>query len=74
LPLAHYADVPFRLLVSEQFDRLVAPIEGRFRKEEVEGWLKAVGFDVVAVLPGLGWRAIGRHPAGDTDASEPGVN
>jgi len=63
LPLAHYTDVPFRMLVAEQFDRLVAPIEGRFRKRDVEGWLKDVGFDVVAVLPGLGWRAIGRRPA-----------
>ena len=62
LPLVHYADVPFRMVVSEQFDRLVAPIEGRFRREQVESWLRAVGFDVVAVLPGLGWRAIGRRP------------
>jgi len=61
LPLVHYADVPFRMVVSEQFDRLVAPIEGRFRKDEVERWLRDVGFEVVAVLPGLGWRAIGRR-------------
>ena len=51
-----------RAQTAEQFDRLVAPIEGRFRKEDVEGWLKDVGFEVVAVLPGLGWRAIGRRP------------
>jgi SAM-dependent methyltransferase len=63
LPLVHYADVPFRMLVSEQFDRLVAPIEGRFRRDQVEDWLRDVGFDVVAILPGLGWRAIGRRPA-----------
>lgn len=62
LPLVHYADVPFRMVVSEQFDRLVAPIEGRFSREDVEGWLRDVGFEVVAVLPGLGWRAIGRRP------------
>lgn len=62
LPLVHYADVPFRMVVSEQFDRLVAPIEGRFGRAEVEGWLRDVGFEVVAVLPGLGWRAIGRRP------------
>jgi SAM-dependent methyltransferase len=62
LPLVHYADVPFRMVVSEQFDRLVAPIEGRFSRDDVEGWLQDVGFDVVAVLPGLGWRAIGRRP------------
>jgi SAM-dependent methyltransferase len=63
LPLVHYSDVPFRMVVSEQFDRLVAPIEGRFSREEVEGWLRDVGFDVIAILPGLGWRAIGRRPA-----------
>jgi hypothetical protein len=28
------------MVVSEQFDRLVAPIEGRFRRDEVEGWLR----------------------------------
>ena len=62
LPLVHYSDVPFRMLVSEQFDRLVAPIEGRFRRDEVEAWLREAGLEVVAVLPGLGWRAIGRKP------------
>jgi SAM-dependent methyltransferase len=63
LPLVHYTDVPFRMVVSEQFDRLVAPIEGRFTREDVEGWLRDVGFEVVAILPGLGWRVIGRRPA-----------
>ena len=63
LPLVHYTDVPFRMVVSEQFDRLVAPIEGRFSKQDVAGWLCDVGFEVVAILPGLGWRAIGRRPA-----------
>jgi SAM-dependent methyltransferase len=60
LPLIHYADVPFRMLVSEQFDRLVAPIEGRYSREEVVRWLLEAGLDVEAILPGLGWRAIGR--------------
>jgi len=62
LPLTQYTDVPFRMVVSEQFDRLVAPIEGRFRRDEVERWLTDVGFEVVAVLPELGWRAISRRP------------
>jgi SAM-dependent methyltransferase len=61
LPLVHYAEVPFRMLVAEQFDRLVAPIEGRFRKDEVEAWIRENGLDVIAVLPGLGWRVIGRR-------------
>jgi SAM-dependent methyltransferase len=63
LPLAHYADVPFRMLVAEQFDRLVAPIEGRYRAAEVESWFEELGFQVLAVLPGLGWRVIARRPA-----------
>jgi SAM-dependent methyltransferase len=62
LPLTQYADVPFRMLVAEQFDRFGAPLEGRFRKEEVEAWLRGAGLEVVAVLPGLGWRAIARKP------------
>ena len=62
LPLVHYADVPFRMLVAEQFDRLVAPIEGRYRADEIKGWFEAIGFELVALLPGLGWRAIGRRP------------
>jgi SAM-dependent methyltransferase len=61
-PLVHYVDVPFQMVVSEQFDRLVAPIEGRYSRAEVERWLLDVGFDVVAILPGLGWRAIARRP------------
>lgn len=63
LPLVHYADVPFRLLVAEQFDRFGAPIERRYRREEIEGWLENVGLEVRAILPGLGWRAIGRRPS-----------
>ena len=62
LPLAQYADVPFRMLVAEQFDRFVAPIEGRYRKGDIEGWFQAIGFELVWLAPGLGWRAIGRRP------------
>jgi SAM-dependent methyltransferase len=58
LPLVQYADVPFQMLVGEQFDRLVAPIEGRYAREEVEEWLVAAGLAVVEILPELGWRAI----------------
>jgi len=62
LPLVQYTDVPFRMLVAEQFDRFGAPLEGRYRGEEVEGWLRAAGLEIVATLPGLGWRAIARKP------------
>jgi SAM-dependent methyltransferase/uncharacterized protein YbaR (Trm112 family) len=57
LPLVQYSDVPFQMLVAEQFDRLVAPIEGRYAREEVEQWLAAAGLRVLEVLPELGWRA-----------------
>jgi SAM-dependent methyltransferase len=60
LPLVHYQDVPFRMLVAEQFDRFSAPLEGRHRREEVESWLRDAGLQVTAVLPGLGWRAVAR--------------
>jgi SAM-dependent methyltransferase len=62
-PLVHYTDVPFRMLVAEQFDRFGAPLEGRYRRDEVEGWLRAAGLEVVTILPGLGWRAIARKPS-----------
>jgi SAM-dependent methyltransferase/uncharacterized protein YbaR (Trm112 family) len=62
LPLVQYADVPFRMLVAEQFDRFGAPIEHRHTRVEVQQWMTAVGVDIVDVLPGLGWRVIGRRP------------
>jgi len=65
LPLVHYCDVPFRMLVAEQFDRLVAPIEGRFSKDEVESWIRDVGLELIEVLPGLGWRVIARRRSAD---------
>jgi SAM-dependent methyltransferase len=62
LPLVQYTDVPFRMLVAEQFDRLVAPLEGRFRREDVERWVREANLELVAVLPDLGWRVIARKP------------
>ena len=40
----------------------MAPIEGRYSRDEVERWMLDIGFEVVAILPGLGWRVIGRRP------------
>jgi hypothetical protein len=62
LPLVQYADVPFRMLVAEQFDRLVAPIEGRYSPDELTGWMRGLGLQLEALLPDLGWRAIARRP------------
>lgn len=69
LPLVQYTDVPFGMLVAEQFDRFAAPIEFRYTREQVEGWIEAIGFERIAVLPELGWRAIARRPRGQS-ASE----
>jgi hypothetical protein len=63
LPLVHYADVPFRMLVAEQFDRLVAPLEGRYSADDVAEWVTRCGLERVAILSGLGWRVIARKPA-----------
>lgn len=65
LPLVQYVDVPFRMLVAEQFDRFAAPIENRHRREEVERWLRSAGFEIQAILPELGWRAVARRPSVD---------
>jgi hypothetical protein len=54
------------MLVAEQFDRFGAPLEGRFRRDEVEEWLRGAGLEVRGVLPGLGWRAIARKPHAPT--------
>ncbi len=71
LPLVHYVDVPFRMLVAEQFDRLVAPLEGRFRREDVERWVHDAKLDLVAVLPDLGWRVIARRSLGPAASETP---
>src|SRR5262249_24414368 len=60
LPLVHYPDVPFRMLVAEQFDRLVGPLEGRYRRDELEGFVRETGLELVAILPDLGWRVVAR--------------
>ena len=49
--------------VAEQFDRLVAPLEGRYSADDVEQWVKRCGLQKVAILSGLGWRVIARKPA-----------
>jgi hypothetical protein len=58
----YHADVPFPMLVAEQFDRLVALLEGCHRRDEGEGSAKAVALERADVLRGLAWRVITRHP------------
>jgi SAM-dependent methyltransferase len=62
LPLGQYADYPFRVLWNDQFDRFSAPLEKRYRREEVQELMTAAGLEDVVILPGYGWRAVGRRP------------
>ena len=58
-PLRIYADYPVRVIVNDQFDRFSAPIENRYRRDEVAGWLARAGLGDTAIFPGYGWRAVG---------------
>lgn len=62
LPLKTYADYPFGVLVSDQFDRFSAPLERRFTEEEVRAAMEMAGLEDVVVLPNHGWVADGRCP------------
>ncbi len=62
LPLKSYAQYPFSVLYQDQFDRFSAPIENRYDREEVRGWLKRAGLTEQTILGGGGWRASGRIP------------
>jgi SAM-dependent methyltransferase/uncharacterized protein YbaR (Trm112 family) len=66
LPLKLYADFPFRLLYQDQFDRFSAPLENRYDREHVEGWLTRSGLEDWDIVRGSGWRAMGRVPSSST--------
>lgn len=63
LPMKQYARYPFRVCVNDQLDRFSAPIENRYTRAEVEGWLARAGLESVSVRPNFGWNATGRKPA-----------
>ncbi len=63
LPLKLYADFPFRLLYQDQFDRFSAPIENRYDREQVKGWLTRSGLEDSDIVRGAGWRAMGKLPS-----------
>ncbi|MDD5543352.1 MAG: methyltransferase domain-containing protein [Acidobacteriia bacterium] len=62
LPMKQYADYPFRVCVNDQFDRFSAPIENRYTKKEVEGWMERAKLEDVSIRPHFGWVATGRKP------------
>lgn len=59
MPLRAYAGYPVRVIVNDQFDRFSAPIENRYRRDEVAGWLARAGLTDTEIRPGYGWRAVG---------------
>ena len=61
IPLGHYRKYSFRVLYTDQFDRFSAPIENRYSRAEVAGWLERAGLKEVVILGGQGWRASGQR-------------
>jgi len=59
-PMKQYANFPFRVCVNDQLDRFSAPIENRYTRQEVLGWLTRAGLDGIAVNAAYGWVATGR--------------
>jgi SAM-dependent methyltransferase len=54
-PLFVYAKYPFNVLYNDQFDRFSAPLEKRYRSEEVAQMLEGAGLREVRVLRCFGW-------------------
>ena len=63
IPMKQYARYPFKVCVNDQLDRLSAPIENRYRRAEVEDWLRRAGLEEIRVSPNFGWCGSGRKPA-----------
>jgi SAM-dependent methyltransferase len=70
LPMKQYARFPFRVCVNDQFDRLSAPIENRYPRQEVENWLKRAGLENAQVLENFGWVATGQKTQSSARVSE----
>jgi SAM-dependent methyltransferase/uncharacterized protein YbaR (Trm112 family) len=62
IPMKQYACFPFRVCVNDQFDRFSAPIENRYTREEVAGWLERAGLEETKINAAFGWVAMGRKP------------
>lgn len=60
LPMKQYAQYPFIVCVNDQFDRFSAPIENRYTRAEVRGWLERAELEEIIVRPNYGWCATGR--------------
>ena len=62
LPMKQYASFPFRVCVNDQLDRLSAPIENRYTRQEVAEWLSRAGLEQSTVSAAYGWVGTGRKP------------
>ena len=67
LPMAAYRGKPFRALVLDTFDRLSAPVEHRYRWEDLAPWFAGEGLVVEAVREEAGWFVLSRRPAAPAD-------
>lgn len=64
IPMKQYASFPFRVCVNDQLDRLSAPIENRYTKQEVADWLSRARLEEPRVSECYGWVGTGRKPGG----------
>ena len=62
-PMKQYANFPFRVCVNDQLDRFSAPIENRYTKQQVAGWLDRARLESPKVNAAYGWVGTGRKPA-----------
>jgi 2-polyprenyl-3-methyl-5-hydroxy-6-metoxy-1,4-benzoquinol methylase len=61
-PLHIYRGRPLRALWLDTFDRLSAPMEKRYRPEEVAAWFARAGLEVEALREDAGIFVLGRRP------------
>src|SRR5262249_51985501 len=62
LPMKQYAAYPFPVCVNDQFDRFSAPIENRYTRAQVRGWLERAELEEIDVTANWGWLGSGRKP------------
>lgn len=63
LPMAGYRGKPFRSVELDTFDRLSAPVENRYRWEDLAPWFAEEGLVVDAAREEAGWFVVGHKPA-----------
>jgi SAM-dependent methyltransferase len=62
IPMKQYAQYPFKVCVNDQFDRLSAPIENRYTRQQVMEWFKNAQFENIYIHENFGWCGSGRKP------------